>query len=489
MKLFVSVIISAAMMLAGCSKDIEAPSLSTPENDVIVEGVALEPDVLFGIWEGKTYHIGTTQANSFEQTYRLEFQSVDDAEVLYSHWYANALTNDRDSVCDMAYNYSFDGTGAEMIPETKTGSTMKAVYIGDNEMELYTIEGTTIHKVCTLSRTSDPEPVITGVDRTLPQAGEKVTVSGRNLQFVDHLYLPTPTGEVEVTDLVKTSKQIQFVVPQGTCAPGAIRCQATGAHLSTYSPAYMFCDNCVFFKTFSTAGGVKPYWTGTEFENTIGISDSFFSNVSVISSNQIPSGHSLYGVSVINPDYFISFFGNTPKAWPVDTGLDPNTGHMRLSFGDCIQHVLDHCDGMLTEDTKCSDVAIQMDVYVYSDGEPVWKTGFISFRLDKGQQKSLTQGWFGQTAMWDSSNPVSFADGWKTFTLPLSAFAVTENSLYDTLGKLGTYLRNNKSTHAIIKFLNYQLDANHPAQDLSSFQINIANMRLVSIKRIGNKKE
>lgn len=479
------------MLLGSCSKDIDAPTLPAVQNETMAQGVSLSADVLFGVWEGKTVHTGTTLSNTFEQSYRLDFQSVEDGEVLYSHWYADARTNDLDSVKNVAYSYAFDGSSATMTPQKRGLSVMKAVHTGGNQMALYSIQNGIINKVCTLTRTSDPEPVVTDVDRTLPQVGEKVTVSGRNLQFVDHLFLPTTDGELEVTDFSKTSRQIQFEVPQGTYAPGSIRCQATGAHVSTYSPAYMFCNSSVFFKTFSSAGGTQPYWQGTEFENTVGISNSdLLKNATAISSTNIPAGHCLHGVSVKNPDYFLSFFGDTPEAWPVDTSLDPDKVHLRMSFGDRVQYVLDNCGGLLTADTKCADVAIQMDVFAYSDGEPVWKTGFISFRLDKGQNKSLTQGWFGQTAMWDSNNPVSFADGWKTFTIPLSAFKVTENSLYDTLGKLSTYLKGVRpATHAIVTFLNYQLDDSHPAQDLSAFQICVANMRLVPIKEKANKRE
>lgn len=489
-KAIITIVVTVALMAGSCSQDIDAPTLPMAESVTIAQGVTLSADVLFGVWEGKTIQTGTTKNNTFEQTYRLDFQSVDDAEVLVSHWFADARTNDRDSVMNMTYHYSFDGTSATMKPLTKGLSTMKVVHIGNTQMELYAIEGNSISKVCTLVRTSDPEPVITSVDRTLPQVGEVVTVSGRNLQFVDHLYLPTTAGELEVTNFTKSSRQIQFEVPNANYVPGAIRGQATGAHVSTYSPAYMFCSNSIFFKTFSTDGGSKPYWTGTDYENTIGINNGASDMCKIatpIDAANIPAGHALSGKQVKNPDHFLSFFGDTPKAWPVDTSLDPNNGHIRFSFGDCIQRVLDNSEGLLTADTKCADVAIQMDVYVYSDGEPVWKTGFISFRMDKDQSKSLTQGWFAQTAMWDINTTASFADGWKTFTIPLPAFTELENA-YETLGKLSAYLLSKKKV-AIVKFLNYQLDATHPAQELSAFQFCMANMRLVSTKAIANKKE
>lgn len=84
--------------------------------------------------------------------------------------------------------------------------------------------------------------------------------------------------------------------------------------------------------------------------------------------------------------------------------------------------------------------------------------------------------------------PMSFADGWKTFTIPLSTFKVTESESYATVGNLMNYLKHNNK-QAIIKLINYQLDAAHPAQALSSFQFCIANMRLVPYGIPANRKE
>ncbi|MBQ8714365.1 MAG: hypothetical protein IJ552_04045 [Prevotella sp.] len=477
-------------LFVGCSKDIEGPSLPSPENVTIADGVALDADQLFGIWEG-TLEVGETKADHFEQSYKIEFQSVDDQAAILSHWFVNAQTSIRDSVCNMEYSYSFDGKTITLTPsqsaKAKGAAAIKAVHTGNNVMNLYTTNGDITSLMCTLTRTGDPEPSVTGVNRTLPMAGEKVILTGRNLQFVDKLYLPTSSGEVEVTDYTSTSKQIEFVMPVvADLVAGPIRCQSEGAHVSAYSP-YMFCDNCVFFRTFSTNGTKAPY-TGSEFENTIDMTQSLFDKITVQASDALPEGHALtLATGVISPDNMLTFFGDAPVAWAVDGGLDPSTGNLRFSFGDRIQYVIDHSDGLITDKSKCTNLAVEMDVYVYTDGEPVWNTGFISFRLDKDQGKSLTQSWFAQTAMWDMENPVSFADGWQTFTIPLSAFKVTE-STYTTLGSLKTFLLEKKK-QTIIKMLNYQLDALHPAHAVSSFQFCIANMRLVPYGIPNNTKE
>ncbi len=482
-------VVAAACLLGACSKDIDAPTLTEPRYETMADGVTLDPNQLFGTWEGKT-EVGTTNDTHFEQNYRIEFLSVDDAEAVISHWYVDATTTMRDSIVRQVYAYEFDGTTATLTPKAAAraagGTTITAVHTGDNHMTLYATTGGMATTLCTLTRTGDPEPAITGVDRTLPQAGERVTLTGRNLQFVSHVYLPTTTDELEVDFTNTSSRQIQFVVPQAELAAGYVRCESAGAHVSTYSPI-MFCRECVFFRDFSTQGSSSSY-VGTEFENTINITQSLFDKVTVSRADNLPVGHALHGVGgIVNPEYMLNFFGDTPVAWAVDGGLDPATGMLRFSFGDRMQYVINNSGGLVTAKSKCAELAIEMDIYVSSNGQPVWNTGFMSFRLDKDQGKSLTQGWFAQTAMWEIDDPVSFADGWKTYTIPLSAIKVTESERYSTAGSLSDYLLKNKK-QAIVKLLNYQLDAAHPAQPIESFQFCVANMRLVPYGTPANTK-
>ncbi|MBR1556342.1 MAG: hypothetical protein IJ647_01075 [Prevotella sp.] len=473
----------ALVLTTACSSDVSIPSLPQPESTPVVQGVTLQANQLFGIWEGET-EVGNNNTNHFGQQYRIEFQSVDDAEAIFSHWFIDATSTIRDSVCGVEYSYTFDGSTAILQPKPSAqalGATrIKAVHTGGNKMVIYAEKENVTTTMCTLSRTSDPVPTITGVNRTLPQAGERIILSGRNLQFVDHLYLPTTNGEQEITDFQASSRQISFTMPQADVAAGHIRCQATGSHVDVFSPA-MFCRECVFFSNFSTEGKKAPY-TGTEFENTINITQSLLDKIMVTTTSSLPEGHCLYGkTGIISPDTMLCFFADTLTAWPVDNGLDPSTGSLRFSFGDRINYVIDHSGGIITEKSKCSEVAIEMDIYVESEGQAEWNTGFVSFRLDKDQGKSLTQSWFAQTAMWSMDQPVSFADGWQTYTIPLSSFRVTESEAYSTLGNLMRYLKKNNK-QSILKLINYQLDDQHPAQSLGSFQFCVANIRLVPYK-------
>ncbi len=476
--------------LTSCNKDIEGPVLPEPVSTPVATAVALDANQLFGIW-GATKQGGTANGTSFNQTYRVEFQSVDDGEAVLSHWFTNGSSEMRDSLCQMEYTYTFDGSTVELTPKPayrEAGATaIKGVHVGDNRLTLYTVNPNFTDSICTLSRIGNPEPSITGVNRTMPFVGETVTITGRNLQFVDHLYLPTADGEIEVENFTPGSRQISFVVPQADYVAGSIRCQSTTAHVSCYSPAYMFCRNCVFMHCFNNFNTKSPY-KGTEFEYTISALGNLRDNVSPLRVDELPAGHCLYDVTDIqNPDSLLSYFGDTPIAWPIDTSTDPSKGYLRFSSADRFQHVIDHSEGYITRTTRCEALAIQMDIYVSSNGEPQWNTGYLSYRLNK-DQSSLTSSMIANVAMWEKEAPADFSDGWLTLTIPLTTFkSIAGDATMNLGGLIGQLKSSNLQT--IIKLVNYPLDALHPVQALDSFQFCIANMRLVPYQTPENTKE
>lgn len=478
-------------LFTSCSEDLNAPVLPAPVGTPVASGTALDPSQLFGIWEA-TRIMGPADGFHFEQTYHVEFQSVDDGEAVISHWYTDASTEVRDSSYQMEYTYTFDGSTVELTPKAAAkaagAKAIKGVHVGSNRMTLYSVNESITDSICTLSRTGDPEPTLTAVDRTMPFVGDTVTLTGRNLQFVDHVYLPVSTGEIEVTDVTISSRQIRLVVPAADYAPGSIRCQSTSAHVSCYSPAYMFCRDCVFFHNFSQSGAKAPY-KGTEFEYTISSMGTLRDHVSNIGSKNLPVAHSLRTAdsNVSHPDSLLSFFGDGPTTWPVATTTDPSAGYLRFSSADRFQYVADHSKGLVTSRSRCADLAIQMDIYVYTNGEPLWNTGYLSYRLNK-DQSSLTSTMTANVAMWDSQQPVSFADGWKTLTIPLTAFRFVANDATMTLGGLIGQLKSS-NLQTILKLVNYPLDALHPARDLNSFQFSLANIRLVPYATPQNRKE
>lgn len=85
-------------------------------------------------------------------------------------------------------------------------------------------------------------PSITGVDNTLPFPGEKVIVSGANLQETTKVTLP---GGVEVTDGIENDEDgewFSFIMPEGVTVSGSITSE--GANGTAVSPAYFNNNDC-----------------------------------------------------------------------------------------------------------------------------------------------------------------------------------------------------------------------------------------------------
>ncbi len=476
-----SLVLAAGLMFASCSEDLDSPVLPGAPGITVPEAQPLDAGQLFGVWEATTSK-GDNNQNYFEEQYRMEFQSVDDAEAVYSHWFTDAETGMRDSVINVEYTYQFDGSTVTLTPKSAAqaagAAVITATHTGGNHMLLTTERNGRTDSICTLLRTGDPEPSVTGVDRTMPQPGETVTITGRNLQFVDHIYLPTEQGELEIADFTAGSKELKFTLPEADYAPGSIRLQSLSAGVNCYSPAYMFCYSTVFFHNFNTFGAKSPY-TGTEFEYTINSMGTLKDHASNLASANLPDGHCLKDAQgVVSPDSLLSFFGDTPVELPLASGSDDKKGYIRFSGGDRIQYAIDNSDGLFNSQTPSNQAAIQMDLYVVSDGVPEWKTGYISWRFNK--DGSNTSGdLLGNVIGWERDAPMSFADGWRTFTIPLSTFAAMNGTgAYSTLGGLANQLKaNNRQT--IVTLVNYNLSGLPSMQALSSFQFCIANIRLV----------
>lgn len=481
----------AGLACASCGDNLDSPVLPEADGTDMPAAVTLDADKLFGVWEATTSY-GNDNNNYFEERYRIDFQSVDDAEAVYSHWYTDAETGIRDSVCDVEYTYRFDGSTVVLTPKPAAASAgasvITGVHTGGDRMLLLTDNGGFTDSICTLTRIGDPEPSVTSVDRTLPRPGDVVTITGRNLQFVDRIYLPVAGGEMEIADFTPGSREIKFTLPEGDYVPGSVRLRSTSAGVSCYSPAYMFCYGCVFFHNFISSGFSSPY-TESEFEYSISSMGTLKDHVSNFSSANLPDGHSLSAVAgVSSPDSLLSFYGGAPIAWPQASGPDDKAGYLRFSSGDRFQYVLDHCGGVLTSRTPSRDVAIQMDIYVMSDGVAEWNTGYMSWRLNK-DRSAIGSDMSADVAGWERDEPMSFADGWRTFTIPLSAFPVTDGGgAYSTLGGLIAQLKA-ANLQTILTVVNYPLDGMHPAKALDTFQFSIADVRLVPYTTPANTPE
>lgn len=469
--------VSLLLLLAGCSEQLHAPELPTAQSDSIPAPTPIDTNRIAGVWQ------------SADNAYRLELTEVVDAEAILSHWYINANTQMKDSVINTHYAYTLTNDTLQFTPHAQASlngaNTLKAVRTEEGELLLYTSNHAFTNLICTLIRKQGPVPAITTINKTLPQVGEIVTIQGRNLQYVTHIYLPISNGWQLVEPMEITSKKIRFRVPQAEYVQGSIRCYVQEDKLNVYSPAYMFASKGVFMHSFYEQGTTKSdRYAGSEFEYTIKDLGQLRGNAHYLSANPLPEGHALYATDIISPDSLLSFFDKTPQAWPKVNGADDKKGYLRFSSGDRFQAILNRYvntqDTHITPKTPCSDLAIQMDIYVHTDGVAEWNTGYVSYRLNKDRTSDASV--VANIAGWDSEHTMDFTDGWQTLTIPLSTFEMTKSLNIEELIK--TLLNGNLQT--ILTIMNRDLDPIHEAHDVESFQFSIANLRLVPINTPAN---
>lgn len=473
----------SASFLWSCKENLNAPVLPPAESDPVPAAVAINADDVAGMWS----------VSDSMHTYRLEMTTPEDAEAVLSHIFVSATSRMTDSVMNLAYTYTLDNGVFAFTPTAAAvrmgASPLKGVHLGNKEIALFVTNGDYTNCICTVRYTRGPMPVIIAVSKTMPQAGELVRVSGRNLQAVDQVFLPVEGGWKEVTNPTITSKQISFIVPEGGYVQGSVRCRVSADSLSVYSPAYMFATAGIMLHSFNEWGTTKAdRYAGSEFEYTINDMGQLRSNVQYCSAANLPAGHSLAASSTLSPDSMLSFFGATPIDWPAVSGSDDKKGYLRFSTGDRLRAALARygalSDSPVKTTTPCSDLALQMDLYVVTNGEPEWNTGYISYRMNK-DRNSTGDGSVANTAGWEQESPMRFDDGWQTYTIPLSAFSMTSGQTIEALAR--TLIDGNLQT--ILTVMNYGLDEDHPARSVSGFQMSVANIRLVPAYTPNTTKE
>lgn len=112
-------------------------------------------------------------------------------------------------------------------------------------------------------------PTVTGMENTLPKAGELVTVYGNNLHETTKVTLP---GGIEITDDIisdKEGKSYSFIMPGGVTESGSI--YSEGANGIAATPAYFNFTECMVLD-FDGAGS-QGYWNWSETGSMINDED------------------------------------------------------------------------------------------------------------------------------------------------------------------------------------------------------------------------
>lgn len=467
--------ILAVFSFTGCKENLNAPELPETSSDPVPQAVTIAEEDVAGLW---------TATDSLN-TYRLELTAPEDGEAVLSHLFVNATSRMPDSIMNMAYTFTLSEGVFTFTPSAAAlrqgASPIIGIHLGNKQLALFVNHTQYTNRICVLTYAQGPVPVITSVNKTMPLPGETVRIYGRNMQAIDHVYLPVADGWKEVPAPVITSKQITLVVPAGDYVQGSIRFYVSADRRNVYSPAYMFAKDGIMMHNFNEWGTAKAdHYAGTEFEFTINDLGQLRSNVNYLASANLPAGHSLAGSSVLSPDSMLSFFGISPISWSVATGSDDKKGYLRFSTGDRLAAALARyqqaTQPLVKGQMPCDELAIQMDIYAVMDGQPQWNTGYLSYRMNK-DRNSTGDGSVANTAGWGQDAPMRFEEGWMTYTIPLTQFAMTKSLTLDQL--ISNLISGNLQT--ILTVMNYQLDSDHPAHEVSDFQFSVANIRLVPL--------
>ncbi len=252
-------------------------------------------------------------------------------------------------------------------------------------------------------------PTITGVDNTLPQVGELITVTGTNLQEITSVTLP---GGVVVTDGITSDEDgewFAFTMPSGVTSSGAITC--VGANGTAISPDYFNNMNCyiINFDGLGEQGGWSATFTSDDLVD-----------------DPLNSGRGK--VVQLIPDSYLAENG------AVSAGVSNIKGWWTAG-NDAATDDWNRMTSYIPAETLVSDLALQFDIYC----PEAWNlTGQLEITL---QNNLSTYGWgsagtrpsdeyINQAYAWvpwmDEStgeNTGAFqTTGWTTITVPLSKF-------------------------------------------------------------------
>lgn len=303
----------------------------------------------------------------------------------------------------------------------------------------------------------DRMPGITGVSHTLPVPGETIHLIGNNLNNITEVYFPASGGEVQATDFIQIdTKNISVVVPEGVGdVSGSIRIVSSEGD-SFYSPNYMFHTKGIFLSTFSEDERKDERVTAD------GLSHRDMKMFTKDSPSISAAGN------LHNPENFIAFPAE-PTSVAVAGNNDAPVGFCKFSLKKGLEKAMANSEGEFTQDTKLSQLAVQIDVYMAIP----WTSGLVSLRLDKNKSGADSDR-SRSVALWSVDSPYSFAGNWSTITIPFTDF---NGMKAQTLGELFTTL--NATNYSMLGFFNFDLNGDHPASAMQDFQINMANMRLV----------
>ena len=250
-------------------------------------------------------------------------------------------------------------------------------------------------------------PTVSGVDNTLPSAGETVIVRGTNLQETTHLTLP---GGVEVTDGITSDPDgewYSFTMPAGVTQSGSITSE--GANGTAVTPAYFNNRNCMVLD-FENSADLGSWSATYKYDDLV----------------DDPLGSGRGKVVELVPQSVLDGGGIKAGA---NSSLWASTGN------DYANDDWNRMTQFIPGSTPVDSVALQFDVYV---PDPWMATGQLEISLQNNLSNygygsggtKYNKDYMTQAYVWvpwmdtETGAANSFTTGgrWTTVTVPLSKF-------------------------------------------------------------------
>ena len=315
-------------------------------------------------------------------------------------------------------------------------------------------------------------PYVSGVDNTLPYAGETVTVSGGNLQETSTVTLP---GDIVVTDIINDptgeGEWYSFVMPEGVEQSGHI--YSSGANGDACTPDYFNCRQGLIIDFDGT--GNQGYWswseTGSMCDDTDLVTDPLSTgrgNVAMLVPQRLLEAGVIAGKSRA-AEWWTAGNGNDADDWT----------HFTV-------------DDYIPATTPLEELAIQFDIYC---PQPWYGTGQMQLTIQNNvsfngygsdESKSSTT----QTYVWVpwlESGEAFQTESWQTISIALSDFSKYANAIADGGAPTFQSVIDDRAAASYCNcgfgFVNTDISDDFPAQ-LFSLPIYIDNLRVVPNKSV-----
>lgn len=318
-------------------------------------------------------------------------------------------------------------------------------------------------------------PFINGVSHTMARAGEFIYIYGLNFESIQKVIFP---GNVEAINFeVSDDKNIKVVVPfGGDQTPGYIT--VISASGEGYSYNDINCKGGLFINRFANGGDAYAGSNQAKFDGqNLNMSSNYTAASTpfpALNPNNAPTAPDQYRI--------------IPNGNAIDVTVDKINANgddllkFRFDYGKVWSVIVANSDGLITDATPCSELAMEFDFYMpcnWTLGAWRWETGKNSTDGD-GRITLVSWNQNGQIV------PFEFYGGWRTMIIPLSQLSCF-NGL--TVADAKTSFPSSLQAFISLKAGNFQgTDGKYSkGSDMLGYQLGFGNFRLVPYTKPAKK--